>query len=168
VGVPHGENAVQISGILNTAAGAGFILDGTLALARRGPLEAMVRDPEFARVTMSSEGEDWLDRRLAAAARRGRIERQVAGSLSLVAGLTIVGLGVANLIQQDENQPARAVLGATEVAAGLGFSAAGVRSLVVPSDAEHALVAWKGRGNTSVVSVRIGPTLGGIRVSGKF
>lgn len=173
VGVPADVDSVDISGILNTAAGSGLVLQGILSLARRGPLEAMVREPEYERAKGSAEGHAWIERRLERAARRGRLERRVVGTLSLAGGLTIIGLGINNLV--DDNlraKPAQVVLGAAEVGAGLGFTSLGIRELAVPSLAEHALAAWNdgaSRTKTSrASSIAISPTLSGVQVSGRF
>lgn len=173
LGVPTDVGSVDISGILNTAAGGGLILQGILGLARRGPLEKLVRDPEFERAKGSEDGSAWIERRLEQAARRGRIERRVAGSLSLVSGVAIIGLGINNLVDDNlRDKPAQVVLGAVEVSAGLGFSSFGIQMLALPSQAEHTLEAWRHRASPSktsrVRSISVSPTLGGVQVSGRF
>lgn len=172
LGAPEPVDTVDASGILNIAAGGGLVLDGTLALARRGPLGALVSDPEFREALDAPEGADWIEKKLRKAARRGMIERNVAGSLSLIAGLAIVGLGVANLADDEtENDPALTVLGAAEIGAGLGFSSIGIRSLVVPSRAEHTLESWEHRRlelESRPVVIRVSPSLGGVQISGRF
>ncbi len=171
--VPATVDTVDIAGALNTAAGGGLMLQGILGLARRGPLEAMVRDPEFERAKTSDDGDAWIARRLETAARRGRIERRVAGSLSLVGGLTIIALGINNLA--DDNlraQPAKVVLGATEIGAGLGFTSLGIRMLAIRSEAEHTLETWRNDPSRAEASrahsISVSPTWGGVQVSGRF
>lgn len=173
IGAPGDDDSVEVSGILNTAAGGGLLLQGTLGLARRGPLEVMVRDPEFQRAKGSAEGSAWIERGLERAARRGRIERIVAGSLSLAGGLAIIGLGINNLVDDNlGDDPAQIVLGSSQIGAALGFSTFGIRMLVLRSQAEHTLEAWRGGGFGSkasrVQSISVSPTLGGIKISGRF